>query len=229
MHPKYSNVVQLRREGKSYREIASALDVSKSSVSDWCKGLELPLLAQKIINKKIKQNKSVFKFYNKRKHCIVQAENKKIRKESAGQIFPLSEYELLLIRTALYWAEGYKRQDQISSPRVGFVNSDPDMIKVFLCFLKKVLRVPNEKIKVSIRIHPNVSKESAINFWSKITAIPKDRFGITDQISSASQRKRPKNLLPYGTLDVRVNSRQNFYKIKGWIEGLKKYKYKKTR
>jgi len=32
MHPKYQAVIKLRKRGKSYREIAKALDVSKNSI-----------------------------------------------------------------------------------------------------------------------------------------------------------------------------------------------------
>jgi len=73
---------------------------------------------------------------------------------------------------------------------------------------------------VGIRIHPNIKEQSVINFWAKVTDIPKERFRITHQISRASKRKRPVNSLPYGTLRLNVNSRQKFQQIKGWIEGL---------
>jgi hypothetical protein len=72
---------------------------------------------------------------------------------------------------------------------------------------------------VNLRIHSNISAEKAINFWSKITKIPKERFRVSTQ-SRASQGKRPKNSLPYGTLKLSVHSRQKFYQIKGWIDGL---------
>jgi len=73
---------------------------------------------------------------------------------------------------------------------------------------------------VAIHIHPNIDEKSTINFWSRVTNIPKEKFHITRQISQASKKKRPKNSLPYGTLKLDVTRRQNFFKIKGWIDGL---------
>ncbi len=220
MHPKYQEAIKLRLQGNSYGVIAKSLRVSKSSVSNWCKNLKLSSSARKIIENKNKHIKEKFKLYNQRKHQFVQIENKKIIEKAVKQIPLISKRDLLLIGTALYWAEGYRRQDRNRSPRVNIANSDPALISIFLRFLRKILKVPEERFKVSIRIHPNINAKSTINFWSKITKIPQNRFHITTQISKASQRKRPHNSLPYGTLDLRVNSRQKFCQIKGWIDGL---------
>ena len=44
--------IELRMIGKSYNEIASDLDVGKSSLSYWLRNLKLPLEAVKILEKK---------------------------------------------------------------------------------------------------------------------------------------------------------------------------------
>jgi len=220
MHPKYQEVIKLRKEGKSYREIAKIAGVSKSSVSKWCKNLKLTLYAQRILEKKSRYPKELFVKYNQLKAEQVRKENQKIRKEAASEVRPLSKYELLLIGAALYWGEGWKRENPGKYHGICFVNSDPNMVKLFLRFLRKVIQIPEEKLKVNIQIHPNIDAISAINFWSKVTKIPKERFRITTQISKASQRKRPKNSLPYGTFKLSVNDRRKFQQVKGWIDGL---------
>jgi hypothetical protein len=125
-----------------------------------------------------------------------------------------------LIGAALYWAEGYKKQEKYSNPCLSFSNSDPEMIRLFLRFLREIIKVPEEKIRGDIRIYKNISEKGAINFWTKITNIPEKQFRISHQISKSSQSKRPKNFLPYGTLKLTVNSRRNFYQVRGWIDGL---------
>lgn len=220
MHPKYFQVIELRKKGESYREISKLVGVSKNSVSRWCKNLKLPSFARKILEKKVKTNKKKLEFYNKLKSEIVKKENQKIRKRASSQIQSLSNYELLLVGTALYWGEGWKKENPNRYHGISFVNSDPNMIKLFLRFLKEVMKISEEKIKVSIRIHPNISAKKAINFWNKITKIPKEKFRVANQVSKVSQGKRPKTSLPYGTLKLSVHSRQKFYQIKGWIDGL---------
>ena len=137
-----------------------------------------------------------------------------------NEIRSISKYELLLIGTALYWAEGYNRATRGKGHEICFANSNPDMIKLFLRFLREIIHVPEDKLRVKIHIYPNIDEESAINFWSQVTNMPKERFHITQQISRASKGKRPKNSLPYGTLRLDVTRFQNFFKIQGWIDGL---------
>jgi transcriptional regulator with XRE-family HTH domain len=216
MHPKYPEVIKLRLKGKSYREIAQAVGVSKNSVSRWCKNLKLPLSAQKILEKKSNYPKELFRKYNQLKHKKVQIENQEIVREFSKEIRRPSKYELKLIGVVLHWAEGNKTQPN----RVQFANSDSNMVTLYLRFLREIIKIPDEKMIVSIRIHPNINMSTAIKFWSKATKLPRERFHIVRQISRASQGKRPFNSLPYGTLDVRFSGRPKFYQIKGWIDGL---------
>ena len=224
MHPKYQEVIKLRLKGESYRKIAKSVGVAKSSVSGWCKDLKLPRNIQKIIESKTQAAHDQLIACNQRKHQFVQAENKEIRENAIKQISSLPKRELLLVGTALFWGEGYKKADQLRSPYLCFVNSDPDMVLLFMRFLREVVQPSEEKIKVAVHIHPNIDEKKAINFWAKITNLPKDRFRISYQISRASKRKRPYNSLPYGTLDLRINSRQYFFQVKGWIDGLMRQK-----
>jgi len=224
MHPKHQEAIVLRFKGESYGEIAKVLGVAKSSVSVWCKNLKLPVAIQKIIDARIQHSRTHLIVYNKKKQESVQAENKKIRKEAAEQISSLSERELLLVGAALFWGEGYKKAENIRSPHLCFANSDPDMIMLFMRFIREVMNISDERIRLAIHIHPNTNKKKAINFWAKITNIPKNSFRTMCHVSKASQGKRFYNSLPYGTLDLRVNSRQEFFRIRGWLDGLIKQK-----
>lgn len=219
MHPKYQEAIRLRMEGKSYREIAKITGISKNSASRWCKNLKLPRSAQKILEGKTKYPKELFVKYNQLKAKKVRIANQKIEKNAAKEIQPLSKYELLLVGTALYWGEGYKTE---KSHSICFVNSDPHMVALFLRFLREILQIPEEKLRASIRIHPNIIPKNAIKFWAQLTAIPKEQFRITRQVSKASNKKRPLNSLPYGTLDLRVHDKRKLSQIKGWIKGLRR-------
>jgi len=220
MHPQYQKALVLRLQGKSYNEIAKELSVAKSSVSQWCKNLKLPRVIQKIIESRTQAAHDQLLACNQRKHKFVQAENKRIREEAIKQISSLSRQGLLLVGTALFWGEGYKKAEQLRSPYVCFSNSDHDMVRLFMRFIREVIQAPENRIRVSIHIYPSIDEKKAINYWAKVTNLPQERFCIKRQISRASKRKRPCNSLPYGTLDLRVNSRQNFYQIRGWIDGL---------
>lgn len=99
-------------------------------------------------------------------------------------------------------------------------NSDPEMIITFISFLGKILGITKDRIKAQIFIYPGMVPEEAINYWQKLTKIPRENFRCQTALSRASQGKRLKNLLPHGTLQLRVIKRQEFFKIRGLIDGI---------
>lgn len=214
--------IKLRIEGRSYSEIKETLKIaSKGTLSYWFKNLELPPEAKKRLENNINlaKKRGLFAF-NEKRTKTVNLENIKIRSSAFKDIPHLSQEMLFLVGIALYWGEGAQSEKSKKSFYVSFVNSNPYMIALFFRFLREVLKIDDEKIRASIRIHPNIRQEETIKFWHKVTKLPYVRFRITRQISSASKFKRPKRSLPYGTLDIRINSRQLFFKIKGYIDGM---------
>jgi transposase-like protein len=210
--------VRLRRNGKSYNEISRKLDIPKSTLSLWFRKIEWNKeLIRKIWDKKRKKCAENITLYNKQRAQIIKEQHLNFQKQNADTIKKLSEYELKLIGTALYWAEGSKNDRWV----ITFVNSDPEMIKIMMRFFKEVCRIPKERISFKIQIHPNISEKSAKLFWSKILNIPVNKFTKTlYQISKASKGKRPKRTLPYGTCRISIANVLLRNQIVGWIKGI---------
>lgn len=213
--------IKLRQKGKSYGEILKQLNISsKGTLAYWFRNLKLSPEAEGRLayKKELARQRGLFAF-NERRTKTIATENKKIFKGGVAAIRNMSRNDLLLIGTALYWGEGSTR-DNKRFPIVSFSNTDPHMVKVFMRYLREALTIPDKDICVSAHIHPNIAAETATEFWAQITGLPLERFAIYRAISSASKLKRPKNFLPYGTVQIRVNHRQPFYKIKGYIQGI---------
>jgi len=175
----HKRAIAMRMNGKSYNEIAKELGICKSSLSYWLRDLKLSKEAQDILGRKSNYPKEKFAEYNRLKSKKVALENSQIRENACNKIDFVSDKELLLIGAALYWGEGYKNnQSKRKNYHISFVNSDPEMAKIFLKFVKNILNVPEDKIRPRIQLHHNVSRDGALDYWSKITAISKDRFYI---------------------------------------------------
>ncbi len=219
---KKARAVQLRLAGKSYGEITKILNVSsKGLLSYWFRDLVLPVKVRKKLSRKIAfaRKRGFFRF-NKERTAAILADNELVAKQAAASIKRLAKNELLLVGAALYWGEGTTKELEYGYQRISFSNSNPIMVKIFMRFLREILSVEDDKIKAGIHIHPNISAEAAKKFWSKVTGLDAGKFYIFNQISRASQLKRPPNFLPYGTINIRVSNRQLFYKIKGYINGI---------
>jgi len=213
-----SLAIGLRKQGKSYNEIAKILKAPKSTLSFWLRNIKMPPeIERKFWNETRKKWARSITAFNKKQAEVARQRAEKLQENAAKDIEALSEKELLLVGTALYWAEGYKKR----RGALQFSNSDPMMIKLMMRFFDEVCKVPKEKIKAAVQIHPNVTSEKAVNYWSKTTRIPKTQFSKTySRLSPSSKRKRPSNTLPYGTLRISVYDTQITNKVKGWIRGI---------
>jgi hypothetical protein len=219
--------LKYRLQGKSYNEITKLLGVPKSTLSGWFSGLQLSETAIKRLRAKVYEGslRGLIK-KNKLQTLVAQKNARMIRLTAADEIKNLSKKELLLLGAGLYWGEGYKRtiikngKTKTYHP-VSLSNSDPKLIAAFLKFLREICQIKEEKLHAGLRIYQHQNAEQLLQFWTKLTKIPKERFEkFYYGVSKSSLGKRPFNILPYGTLQIRVNSTNTYHKIMGWIDGI---------
>ncbi len=228
MKPVRTHALKLRLKGFSINEITKKLGVPKSTLSGWLRGVVLSEKARTRIQSRVRQGvyNGLIK-RNKLQTHIARQRVARIRNEGK-ELFPkLTESDLIVVGAVLYWAEGYKRPlfrngKEITAHVISFVNSDPDMIRIFIRFLIEILHIPRDRINFSMRLYAHINENEALNYWSQVTGATKSCFKKTTYlVSGASKGKRPFNRLPYGTLQVSVNSTDKFSFLMGMIDGVK--------
>jgi hypothetical protein len=116
----------------------------------------------------------------------------------------------------LYWAEGEK-----SEHVAGLANADPEVLRLFVGFLRKYFEVPDEKLRVACNLHADHAERQreVEDFWLGVMALPRTSLtkSIVNVYSKHSQRKRT-NKLPYGTCRVRTCSTRIVQSIYGSIQ-----------
>ena len=203
--------IELRMKGLSLREIVKELGVSKGSVSLWVRDVKLSK------KKQLQLSKNSFSFVaieKRRQSRLCNERNKRdvIIKKAEEDFDNISDKELKILGTMLYWAEGGKTVRGM----VRFSNSNPEMIKVMMCFFRKICLVPEGKFKGHIHTHSKSNVCEAEEYWSGVTKIPKGQFFKTYfKQSSSSQNKR--KTLPYGTFDIYICDTKLFLTIMGWL------------
>lgn len=222
---KYDKRIQaqkMRENGISIIVIARELSVSKSSASKWCRDI---ILTEEQFKKlrgnsekaaKLGQRMGAETNKNKRLKAIRDA-------EIWGQdcIKHISDHELLLIATALYWSEGSK-SDRTSG--FIFVNSDPEMILVMKLFLTRVLKIASEDLVCSIQIN-RVHKERikvVLNFWKNLLKLPQDQFRKPYYVNTKISKVYENYDTYYGTCRLIVRRGMTMkYRMLGLIKALK--------
>ena len=216
--------LKLRKGGKSYSQISAALSIPKSTLSIWLKDITLSQQAQNKIKSRTNAN-AIAKLIqrNKEQTIIAQTRYLKIREQAAIEAKGLLTDPLFLTGVSLYWAEGYKRGAEGSKWKsIDFANSDPEMVGLMINFFIKFLNIKKEEIRIQIMLHDVKNTRSAVGFWQKITGIPEKNFIRTCHAISRSSLQKQNKKLQYGTIHLRINNVNQFFRLIGWIDSLKR-------
>lgn len=81
--------------------------------------------------------------------------------------------EIRVAGAMLYFAEGYKTE---KSSGIDFANSDPDMINIFINFLRSNYVLDESRFRILLYCYSNQNIKNLIKFWSKLTCISKGQF-----------------------------------------------------
>jgi len=216
-------VIKLRKSGLSYNQISASLKIPKSTLSTWLKDVPLSGKAREKIQLRI-NNTAIVKLIkrNKNQTIVAQKNHEEIRKLAKIEAKKLLSDPLFLAGVSLYWAEGYKQGAYGSKWKsIDFTNSDPAMIELMMIFFTKFFHLKKSDFLIQIMLHNKKSAIEATNFWYKLTGVPKENFIRTcSSLSRASLQKRNKKL-QYGTIHLRINNVRHFFRLIGWIDGLK--------
>lgn|SRR3989344_4873994 len=220
----YKKAIELRRNGLSYREILSQVEVAKSTLSSWLKSVGLSKeQKQRLTDKKLA---SALRGAARKKELRVK-KTEAIFREAASDIKSISRNELFLIGVALYWAEGSKEKDRHPGSGVQFSNSDPTMVRLYLKWLMEICAVPKDKISFDIYIHEshrdNIKKVMA--YWSKCVGFPEESFQhVYFKKNKINTKRKNTGELYFGLLKVRVKASSDLNrKIAGWIKAINKH------
>jgi len=213
--------LKLRQKGESINEIAKRLDIPKSTVSVWCRDIQLTPNQIARLTKKQESGsyKGRVKFLERiRKERLDQVS--KLREEGLREIGKISKRDLFIAGIAMYCSEGVTSSN---SDEVSFSNSDAKMILLMLEWFKEICGVSDNRVVIQIRvnkIHGHRIKEIE-NYWSNLTKIPLSQFTKTILIKSKSKKVYPKSDTYFGTIRIKIRcGTQLRRKINGWIEGL---------
>ena len=153
---------RLRAGGATLHEIASALGVSKSSVSIWVR--DVPFTPRP--GRRTARRRSPNALQRAK-----AAEIERLKEEGRARIAGLSERECLVAGVALYAGEGSKTEGSVR-----FANSDPRMIAFFCAWLRRFFEVDESRLRMRVYLHQGLDLDAAETFWSELTGIPRHQF-----------------------------------------------------
>jgi len=124
------------------------------------------------------------------------------------------EEHLRIAGTMLYWGEGTK-----SGNSVVFSNSDPQMIKMFLRFLRELCGIEKTRLRILLHTYENQDEDQLKSFWSDLTNIPTSQFSKT--FCHTKTKGTYKKISLYGTVSLRYSDKELLNIINNWISQYK--------
>lgn len=194
---------RMRENGMSLGDISKKLQVTKSTLSFWCKDM---ILSESAINKiktkgKLKSIRGLLRYAETKRKARIDR-NILQKKEGVVALGTLSERDILMVGLGLYWGEGYKYENG----EFGFTNSNPFMIRFYLKWLK-LWNVEKDLLRFRLTLNEFFRKEenNIKNFWINFLSIQEEQFSKTTYIKTSLKKASIKNMEKYkGILRVKV-------------------------
>jgi hypothetical protein len=194
------------------KEIARIVGCALSSVSNWTRDIALtPDQCARLRSRNPAVNGQLVAAAN-----ASRARARRTQFQEDGRGLARSGDRLHVAGCMLYWAEGSKGRNSVQ-----FVNSDPEMVRFFVMFLRSFFDLPDDAFRVDCNLFADhLERQRTIEqFWLDTLELPRAclRKSTVNVYSKHSQKKRC-NKLPYGTVRVCVHSTEVVQSIYGAIQ-----------
>ncbi|MFE5939215.1 hypothetical protein ACFQ69_28110 [Streptomyces sp. NPDC056470] len=161
---------ELRSQGMTYDQIQLELGCSKSSISLWVRDLPKPEPRFTEAERRDRMNAGLAHLRAARDQ--ERQETKRSAREAMGG---LSDRELFIAGVTLYWAEGAKDKAYSRREALQFINSDPNVITLYLRWLE-LLGVTRDRMRFRVSIHETADVAEAERFWAGLAGVDTSTF-----------------------------------------------------
>lgn len=203
--------IELRtRQEMSYSMIRKKLGVPKSTLSYWLR--DFPLDDEKILELRRagwKKGESSRERYRNTMRKKKEDLEELVYKDAAKQFKNLSKESLYLAGLLMYEAEGDKK----SRYRISLANTDINLIKFFIKWLKMFFNVQQEELRLQLHLYESMNIKKEEEYWCAGTGLTRG------QLYKTQVRKLTKNSFTYsstnghGTCQVSYSNRDKKMRI----------------
>ena len=179
--------IELRKQGKTYREIQILLGISRSTLCDWFKDKEWSKHIKKSNTEKhIKISTEHLLKMNEGRRIMLEKKYKKVEEEAEKEFEIYKDDPLFMAGLMLYAGEG----DKLDKGIIRLANIDFKLHRVFLKFCEKFLKKDRNTIKISLLLYPDLDINICIHKWSSELTIPEKNFYKTQVIQGKLKTRK---------------------------------------
>lgn len=205
-------VFELRKQGKSYREIQLELGISRSTLCDWFKNIEWSKhIKHKNNDNNVALSKERLEKLNHGRKIKLDLYYQNAEQEAEIEFELFKNEPLFIAGLMIYAGEGDKRNR--NNTRVS--NSEFYLHQITIKFAEKYLGIERKMIKFGLLLYPDNDIKECVNIWQKELGISINNFHKVHTI----QGKETKRRLQYGVGSSIISSKVVIKKkILVWLE-----------
>ncbi|MFA6586291.1 MAG: hypothetical protein WCS86_04005 [Candidatus Paceibacterota bacterium] len=202
---------ELRKQGKTYREIENSLGVSRSTLCSWFENEEWSNHIKKSnIKKQIMASTDHIKKMNDARLIMFNKKYKEVEEEAKNEFELYKNDPLFMTGLMIYAGEG----DKTNRFNIKLANSEFYLHLAFIRFCEKFLKFERKNIKIWLLLYPDHDIEKSIEIWSEKLNISKSNFYKSQVIIGKEKTKK----LQYGVGNSIISSVVLKKKILKWLE-----------
>lgn len=194
--------IGLRRSGLSCIEIAEQLNISKETVSIWCRDIQLSSEEVELFIAKRRDARNRGRLMGANTNRELREQRVREAEQWAKGIIgnSLSERDVLLTGIGLYWGEGAKGR------KLTFTNSSPDILFFIKKWFELVLAVPPEDFLVRVYINEAHRERYATvkSFWMERLSLPGEQFYEPTFLKTRLRKVYENHETYYGVVALRI-------------------------
>ncbi len=210
LHEAYEQVLQLRRRGFTYTEIANICNVSRGSVSNW-------LRPQSFSETITIENQRRAVVENKKRLILLNKARSTERRKQYAEAERLAAVEYQNYRTSPQFMAGlgvYLSVGDMTHPHLlRLTSSKPELHKIFIKLAISYLGVTQSSIHFWLLLHPDLVTADCARHWSKQTGLSADQFYKHQVIG----KKSPTRTLRFGCGNTIIASTLLKRKLQIWL------------
>lgn len=202
---------ELRKQGKTYREIEGLLKVSRSTLCAWFKNEDWSAHIKKSnIGIHTKRSIEHLSKMNLARRIILDKKYKDVEEEAEREFEIYKNDPLFMAGLMAYAGEG----DKTNRFNIKLANSEFYLHLVFIRFSERFLNIGRDKIKFWLLLYPDHNMAESVEIWSKKTGIARSNFNKSQVVLGRSKSRK----LQYGVGNSIISSTSLKKKMLKWLE-----------
>ncbi len=204
-------VFELRKQGKTYREIQQLVIISRATLTAWFKNEEWSNHVKKSNTQKhIVASLERLKLLHEGRRIMLEKKYKQVEEDAIREFELYKNEPLFMAGLMIYAGEG----DKSNRFRVKLANSEFYLHLIFISFLEKFLKIERKNIKVWLLLYPDHDIEKLVEIWSQKLNISKSNFHKSQVIIGKEKIRK----LQYGVGNSIISSTSLKKKMLKWLE-----------